>query len=228
MTSVSLLFIIVLAAEDTESVGTFLLHSVEDKYASELSKATSLVAKAETDAMKMSKAAAESRIRSYREKLAEITKTGDFDKALAIKNRIIQLEKELDALITSRVEKPPKHPRPKDTIRFQGHTYALIKDPATWHIAKQKCEEMGGRLVCINSTAESEFIASLCGKQLASIGACDELREGDLLNVDGTIPSFHTTLPKKQELEHWVVWDGNRFLIWQSGGRLHYVCEWAN
>ncbi|MBS0207070.1 MAG: hypothetical protein JSS49_29690 [Planctomycetes bacterium] len=201
----------------------FVLPSVEDKYASAASTADAVVAKAEAEAAKLRKAAAEIRLKAYRDRLAEVTKSGDFDKALAVKTRVEELEKESEGVAT----KQPKRPRPKETVRFQGHTYALIKENVTWHVAKQRCEEMGGHLVCITSVKEDAFISSLCGNLLTSIGASDEASEGDWINVDGSMPVLSSPLLDNHGgLEHWLMWDGSRFVDWHAGGRSSYVCEW--
>lgn len=210
----------------TPEITPFLVPSLEEKFASEASKADAITAKAEAESAKLKKQAADARLKGYKEKLAEITKTGDFDKAQQVKARITQLENDPDGEYT-KPEKPTKRPRPKDTVKFGGHTYALIKEPATWHVAKQRCEEMGGHLVSINNTSESEFVAKLCGQKLTSIGVSDELEEGVFLNVDGSKPVFAVQPTNSGiSLDHWVVWDGNRFVVWQAGGRATYVCEW--
>jgi hypothetical protein len=207
-------------------IAPFLLPSVEEKFAADAAKADAATAKAEQEATKAKKAAAETRLKAYKDKLAEITKTGDFDKAQQVKARITQLENEPEGE-SHKPEKPTKRPRPKDTVKFGGHTYALIKEPATWHVAKLRCEEMGGHLVCINNPKESEFVAKLCGGSLAAIGISDEVDEGAFLNVDGSTPMFHVApVDSRQPLDHWVSWDGGRFVVWQAGGRGNYVCEW--
>jgi Lectin C-type domain len=216
------LSLICCTAAAAEDAAPFLLPSVEDTFSSESAKGDALVAKAEAEAAALRKTAAANRLKAYKARLAEVTKAGDFDKAQAVKARIEQLESEPE----SKPAKPAKRPRPKDTVRFGGHSYALIKELATWHVAKQRCEEMGGHLVCINNGKESAFVAALCDKQLVSIGATDELDGVSLINVDGTAPAFHVPLPTKMPLEHWVMWDGSRFLIWQAGGMAAYVCEW--
>ena len=200
----------------TPVVEPAVLQAAEDKYASEVSKAEAALAKVKRDAAAI-------RLKAYKDRLTEITKSGDFNKALSFKARIDQLEAEPE----SASSKQPKKPRPKDSVKFGGHTYALIKEPATWHVAKQRCEEMGGHLVCLNSSRETAFVASLCGTTLTAIGVTDELEEGRFLNVDGTIPAFESPpVDSRQPLDHWVSWDGARFVVWQAGGRGSYICEW--
>lgn len=207
---------------------SFTLPSIEEKYASEASKADAVVAKAETEAAKTKKLAADARLKAYKDKLVEITKTGDFDKAQQIKAKISQLESEPESE-PHKPEKPSKRPRPKDTVKFGGHTYALIKEPATWHVAKQRCEEMGGHLVCISSQPEEAFVAKLCGKNTAWIGATDEEEEGKWLNIDHTATSFtsRALFDNASNTEHWMTWDGISQHFNDLGtARIDYVCEW--
>ena len=200
----------------TPAVEPAVLQAAEDKYASEVSKAEAALAKVKREAAAI-------RLKAYKDRLTEITKSGDFNKALSFKARIDQLEADPE----SASSKPSKKPRPKDTVKFGGHTYALIKEPATWHVAKQRCEDMGGHLVCLNSARESAFVASLCGITLTAIGVTDEVEKGKLVNVYGTIPVFDSApVDSRQPLDHWVSWDGSRFVVWQAGGRGNYVCEW--
>ena len=94
-----------LLAEDPSNpsaVTPALLQSVEERYASEVAKADAVLAKAEAEVAKQKKLAAEIRLKAYKEKLSEITKTGDFDKAIKIKARIVELEKAPDGSISSK------------------------------------------------------------------------------------------------------------------------------
>ncbi len=205
-----------------------ILQSVEAAYSSESAKADAAIAKAEQEAAKARKAAAEVRLKAYKERLAEVTKAGDFDKAVAVKARIEQLEKEPEGALP-KSPTPPKRARPKDAVKFGGHAYALIKEPATWHIAKLRCEEMGGHLAFINSDGEEAFIGKLCGKTTAWIGATDEGEEGKWHNIDGTPLSLtHALYDNAGTGEHWMTWDGisQHFNDLSTNARGSYVCEW--
>jgi len=200
----------------SQSATEFVIPAAEEKFAAD-------VGKAEADLAKIKQTAGAARLKVYKDKLSEATKAGDFDKATQIKARIESLESEPDA-------KAHKRPRPKNAVRFDGHAYALIKEPATWHVAKQRCEEMGGHLVCVNGVKEESFIASLGAANLCWIGATDEADEGKWYNVDGTRSVFsNITIDNSQGHEHWMSWDGvntKKFNDWYSGGRLPYICEW--
>ena len=162
----------------SQSATEFVIPAAEEKFAAD-------VAKAENDLAKVKQAAAAARIKVYKDKLSEATKAGDFDKATQIKARIETLESEPEA-------KAHKRPRPKDTVRFDGHAYAMIKEPATWHVAKQRCEEMGGHLVVLDNPKETPFLTEMlkkAGVASAWIGATDELIEGDWKWVDVKLSS---------------------------------------
>jgi hypothetical protein len=211
------------ASPATAAVEPVLLPSVESAYATELTKGDAVLTKAETEVTKLRKSAAETRLKAYRDRLVEVTKAGDFDKAIALKVRITELENEPE----QEPAKAAKRPRPKGTVRFGGHAYAVIKEPATWHLAKQRCEEMGGHLVCINSRNEEEFVQRHCGSNNTWIGASDEETEGTWINVDRT-PSVltKTEINNGLGLEHWLFWNGKAFEDYPSGARIGYLCEW--
>lgn len=212
----------------TPAPAPFILQSVEETYSSTIAKAEAEVAKAEAEVAKARKAAGAIRLKAYKDRLVEVTKTGDFEKAQAVKTRIEQLEKDPE----SELEKPtkaPKRPRPKDTVKFGGHTYALIKEPATWHVAKRRCEEMGGHLACLETSKEAEFVATLCGDEKSWVGATDEETEGKWLWVNGS----HAPLPPNgvngdNGLSHCLVWFEGKWHDATSGMRFAYVCEWSN
>lgn len=214
-------------ADDTPAkldVTPMLIQAAEEKYATEVAKAEAVVTKAETDLAKARKAAGETRLKAYKERLAEVTKTGDFDKALSVKARIEQLEKEPE----SDPVKPSKRPRPKDTVKFGGHTYALIKDPATWHVAKQRCEEMGGHLVCLETPKEAEFIAEMAGKMNCWIAATDEAEEGKWLWVTGAKVTIPSIVDNYRGVQNHMAWFGlnSRFEDFEGDCRYAFVCEW--
>ena len=206
----------------TPVVEPAVLQAAEDKYASEVSKAEAALAKVKRDAAAI-------RLKAYKDRLTEITKSGDFNKALSFKARIDQLEAEPE----SASSKQPKKPRPKDTVKFGGHTYALIKEPATWHVAKQRCEEMGGHLVCIESPAELQFVTGLCAtsSEFTWAGGTDEEKEGDWKWVTGKdIADTRWITFDQQQENHCLGYclPVNKWLDCTSTHRSFYICEWAN
>lgn len=192
-----------------------VVQSIEDKYAAVVA-----------DLAKAKRTAADARLKSYRDQLAAHTKAGDFDKAQATKARIEQLEADAE----SDPAKAPKRPRPKDVVKFGGHTYALVKDAVTWHVAKQRCEEMGGHLATIESPAESAFVASLCTQsEYTWLGATDEDEEGHWKWVTGK-PLTDTSwiVMDKQDENHYLGYNKS-LKLWLDCTSVHrstFVCEW--
>ena len=112
----------------------------------------------------MRQKASAKRLSVYREKLKSFTKAGDFDKAVACKSAIESIE-------ASGIE--GSYPRPKDVVKYDGHRYGLVKEAATWHVAKKRCEMMGGHLVTLDSKGEIEWLENFCrmNKTTCWIGA---------------------------------------------------------
>lgn len=212
-------------AATVPEISPFLLPSVEVKYASESTKADAITAKAEAEAAKLRKLAAEVRIKAYKDKLAEITKTGDFDKAQQVKARITQLENEPEG----ESHKPSKRPRPKDTVKFGGHVYALIKEPATWHVAKQRCEEMGGHLATLETEKEIAFAADLAKKSGLNVWIGITKEEGSWKWVTGDsahIPGV--AIDNANDIEHHIHWSAgiNNWNDGPAGWKYPCICEW--
>ncbi|MCK8215269.1 hypothetical protein LW982_17945, partial [Erwinia amylovora] len=88
-----------------------------------------------------------------RQILSDSTKSGDFDTSSLIKSKITEAE----AAGVARQ-------KPKNTVKFNGHEYALIDEKVTWHTAKKRFEEMGGHLACLNTPSESAFLLAICRK----------------------------------------------------------------
>lgn len=190
------------------------IQSAEKRFAEEIARADEAYKKAR-------RVAAESRLKVHRDRLAELTKKGDFDGATALKARITELET---------VHADAVRPRPKDVVRFDGHSYALIKEPATWHVAKRRCEEMGGHLVTFESPKEAAFVARLCadGDADAWIGASDEEEEGRIRWITGAEMNLKIQADNANGHEHHIQWLA-RIADWNdnpAGMRCRFVCEW--
>ncbi len=50
-------------------------------------------------------------------------------------------------------------PWPVDALEFKGHRYKFYEEQVTWKQAKQKCENMSGQLVVIESAEENMRVA---------------------------------------------------------------------
>ena len=120
--------------------------------------------------------------------------------------------------------------KPEKTLPFGGHRYALITSPATWHLAKRRCEEMGGYLVILNSPEEQAFVLELCRteKQFVWVGASDEEMEGSWKWVDGSEAQFNSRhVTNSNGHEHYMAFDLSLNDFNDVGsGRAPYVCEW--
>lgn len=164
--------------------------------------------------------ATQERVRVLKTALADATKAGDFDAATEIKARLAAAE-------TAGVR-----PRPKNTVKFGGHEYALIEDKSTWHLAKQRCEEMGGHLAIINTPQEAQFLIAVCGKHDAWVGASDEAAEDHWTWVDGTAcnESIKATwrLTDQTGEQHNLLWftPDQQWAAGRGGARVAYLCEW--
>ncbi len=203
----------------TPAVEPAVLQAAEDKYASEVSKAEAALAKVKREAAAI-------RLKAYKDRLTEITKSGDFNKALSFKARIDQLEADPEAASS----KPSKKPRPKDTVKFGGHTYALIKEPATWHVAKQRCEEMGGHLAIGEAPQRLAFLTEFCQNSGVQVwvGCSRESDEtwrwlnGEAANLPGA------SLDNVGGIEFHLQWnkDTKRWNDAPAGWKFNYICEW--
>ena len=209
-----------ICAEDPPVVKPLLLDPVEDRYSTQ-------VGKAEADFQKVKKTAGDARVKAYKDRLTEVTKAGDFDKAVALKARLVELEKD------SEVEGvKAKRPRPKETVKFDKHSYALIRESVTWNVAKRRCEEMGGNLVCLETAREAEFISQLCGTNTAWLGASNEEGEHEWRWVSGTPlqPSdawvLNDSKTEPQKACGLTYWSNKQFDDVALNLRLSYVCEW--
>jgi hypothetical protein len=82
---------------------------------------------------------------------------------------------------------------PIDAVVFKGKHYKVYSEDLTWHIARNKCVELGGRLVVIETAAENDFVTKLAAKlnrECVWLGATDENNEGEWVWVTGKAMSY--------------------------------------
>ncbi len=123
---------------------------------------------------------------------------------------------------------------PREAVKFQGHSYLVVTDKATWHIAKTRCEKQGGHLATFESPQAREFILKLCREaaQPLWLGADDEEEEGKWRWVIGKPVAADEVakwqLDNHQGTQHSLCYwqDFQDFADASSGERLAYVCEW--
>lgn len=162
------------------------------------------------------------RLKVLRQAMSEATKGGDLEFANAIKGKIDAAEGHGGT-----------RPKPKDTVKLGRHEYALIKEKATWNVAKRICEEMRGHLVTFESPAERDFcVAALKSVNAAGwIGASNESNLERYEWTTGAVVSepFWTIDNGNQNtiaaaIVYWPPADG--FTDHSLGEREFFICEW--
>ena len=179
------------------------------------------IEKAEAAYKAARRAAAEKRLAFVKQRVAYHTSQGDFEKATVAKAAQVQLE-------TSGVD--VVRPRPTDTVRFGGHVYALVKSVESWHVARTRCEEMGGHLVTLEKPQEAAFIQQMCiNIDWAWAGATDEEIEGKWTWVTGAKVPFGFAFASDQVgAENYMAVGRNGIGDIDSAGKWWFVCEWDN
>jgi hypothetical protein len=182
------------------------IESSEATYLSAIQKADNArffaVQKAVQERMKVLKAA-----------LAEATKSGDFDAATELKSRITAAE------MSGSIRQ-----KPKNTVKWGAHEYALIQDNVTWNVARKRCEEMGGHLVTIESPEESTFVLQFSNGVNAWAGANDEEVDGQWHWIFGD-SKFFPPNSINGDGDHLTTHAGN-WHDFAGNTRQSYICEW--
>ena len=218
-------FALLLLAADNPLEGDKFLQKADEKFEQAMTRAQDAYAKVAGDAL-------DTRLKVYRTSLASATKTGDFDRATAIKERIAELEAGRDELTAGPRGKKKKAQIPEDAVTLDGHKFALIKDPAPWYVAKQRCEELGGHLAITRTPEALETALKLCkagGVKIAWLGATDEIAEGKWQWIDGTEATITgPAVDNFDSAEHYITAtvDDAGYGDTPGGRRLPYICEW--
>ena len=120
---------------------------------------------------------------------------------------------------------------PVDARHFGGHWYKAFFEKVSWKKAKQRCEEMGGYLVCVGSASENRFVAKLCsGNRQIYLGGTDEGTTGKWRWINGEpfrFTAWGRGIPNGRGTQHYLsmhhadVWDDN---LEDNGNG--FVCEW--
>ncbi|WP_442508357.1 lectin-like protein [Novipirellula sp. SH528] len=133
-------------------------------------------------------------------------------------------------------------PWPVDALEFKGHRYKFYEEQVSWKQAKQKCENMSGQLVVIESAEENKFVTALvvdANWKEAWIGATDEDTEGLWKwvgggSVNGGYTKWFPKQPNnKKGVEHymvlWAIRDG-QWVDQPNYSHQHrpgIICEWV-
>lgn len=122
---------------------------------------------------------------------------------------------------------------------FNGHVYKLYNEFATWDMAKNRCETLGGNLASIKSQEENSFIFSKI-KDISGtvyIGASDAEREGSWVWTDGSVVSYNRWPGGQPEVNHgnnhYAAFNpakyGNRWILPdKTDVKYGYLCKWEN
>ncbi|XP_051018919.1 CD209 antigen-like protein E [Acomys russatus] len=96
-----------------------------------------------------------------------------------IQQRLTQINASLGALC---------RPCPWDWKHFQGSCYLFSRTLGSWEASTSSCQDLGGHLVIVNSTAEQLFLKYWHSRknELTWIGLSDHRREGSWQWVDDT------------------------------------------
>jgi Skp family chaperone for outer membrane proteins len=142
---------------------------------------------------------------------------GNLEAALAIKGTIAAMSEDLTGGNAA-----------SDAVEFRGHRYQFMDDKLTWHMAKARCEELGGHLVTIENPAELAFIATLAKGRVAWLGGTDEQIEGEWEWVTGEPWTQGTKgFDDKDGSQHWLRIDGKgKWDDGDAGWRMAFICEW--
>jgi Lectin C-type domain len=131
---------------------------------------------------------------------------------------------------------------PSDAVEFQGHRYAVIKTQMTWHMAKTKCEEMGGYLVCIETKEENDFLGSTFPLHDYWIGLTCEAKPRQWQWVNGAPFTFKNWAKSQPDnfggAENFAELFSESYPRWNddsdhpfhrpSGGPVWFICEWGD
>ncbi|HVV99784.1 MAG TPA: C-type lectin domain-containing protein, partial [Planctomycetaceae bacterium] len=141
----AILSLLLIAADPLE--GDKFLEKADEKFEQAVDRTQQAFAKSMKEAY-------ETRLKTYRSILAAATKAGDFDRATAVKAKIEEIEAERDEIGEAPAGKKKATKIPRDALAFGGHHYLIVDEQRTWHVAKRRCEEMGGHLATINTPEE--------------------------------------------------------------------------
>jgi hypothetical protein len=70
----------------------------------------------------------------------------------------------------------PRIPRPPDVMPFGAHFYRVSIAEVPWETAVRLCEEAGGRLVCLETRLENDYVVKLARGRVAWLGATLDTR----------------------------------------------------
>ncbi|MDB5388980.1 MAG: C-type lectin domain protein [Planctomycetaceae bacterium] len=192
---------------------------------------TAAVAKADTVRANAVQKANADRLAVLKKALSEATKAKDEDAIEALKEKVAAGDKEKAAKA-----KPASTTRPENAVRLGTHEYAVIPDKLTWHMAKKRCEELGGHLVTFESPEEQD-LALRAGKITNAplwIGATNEANLTEWTWVNGSsvkVDDFAKLDDTSRETISCGIAYSNENRTWSDsnlGNHFGFICEWDN
>ena len=129
----------------------------------------------------------------------------------------------------------PKRPLgvPADAKPFNGRWYKVVLEKKSWHAARDKCKDMGGRLVCVPDAVTWEFVKTLNKGPQLWIGATDEKTTGVWEWVNGDRLKFSAWSAGQPDnagkVQHYMIL--NQFGMFDDVGKnspntVGFICEW--
>jgi uncharacterized protein (TIGR03067 family) len=135
---------------------------------------------------------------------------------------------------------------PDTAVAFGSKRFALYTEQLSWHAARQRCVELGGRLAEVRSQAENDFLERMVVNREPDgvwLGATDEVQEGRWLWSEGsplTYANWDNTQPNNAgpSGEHYLMllvtihtgkwWDqpAKSGYGLPGGWKAGYICEW--
>lgn len=165
------------------------------------------------------------RMRVLKSAISDATKAGDFSAATELQARLEAAEADGGV-----------RPKPKNTVKFGGHEYAIVDDHLTFHLSKRRCEEMGGHLVTFETLQEQAAVLQYCREKRigAWIGATNEAEHDKWIWITGLPVKTgdtwrHDDVGSRQHGMGIVYWPNTDcFDDADLGARNGFVCEWDN
>jgi len=154
------------------------------------------------------------------------TKRGNLDEALALSDALEELGQgghfTLKPLAAEAL--------PDGVTAHRGSHFKLMNETLPWHLARDRCRELGGRLAIARTIEDVEFLTDLIGKQAspAWVGATDEVKEGHWVWEDGGegVPADVTSITIWIGAEHALILHKGMLHDVVADGRRSYICEW--
>jgi hypothetical protein len=120
-------------------------------------------------------------------------------------------------------------PRPPDAMPFKGHLYRVSIAEVSWDAARRLCEDAGGRLLCLETRYENDYVVKLTKGRVVWLGGSFDARRrwAWLSGTDMFFTSWGQNEPNTSDtvLRPQMGTNGSWITSVQRTG---FVCEWDN